>query len=67
MYGRLVYQAAYRPVYGRVFSQLAVDQSMEGYFSFNGRPVYGRVFSIYMIDWSTKPPLDQSIEGYFYY
>ena len=36
-----------------------------GIFTINGRPVYGRVFSIYTIDWSTKPPLDQSIEGIF--
>ena len=36
-----------------------------GIFTINGRPVNGRVFSIYTIDRSTKPPLDQSIEGIF--
>ena len=29
------------------------------------RPVYGGVFSICTVDWSTKLPIDQSMEGYF--
>ena len=46
IYDRLVYKVTHRPVYSRIFLPLTVDQSMEGYFTINGRPVYGRVFSI---------------------
>ena len=54
---RLVYKVTHRPVYRGIFLPLTVDQSMEGYFTINGRPVYGRVFSICHPNLNIRPDM----------